>query len=31
LSYIDQVTVSDFANSIELDEDWEPEDEIAGY
>ena len=30
LAYIDQVSVADFAESIELDE-WEPMDAIAGY
>ena len=30
LAYIDQVSVADFAGSIELDE-WEPMDAIAGY
>ncbi len=31
LSYIDQVSIADFAHSIELEEDWEPYDEISGY
>jgi predicted phage terminase large subunit-like protein len=31
LAYIDQVSVADFAHMIELEDDWEPEDEIAGY
>ena len=31
LAYIDQVSVADFAHTIELEDDWEPEDEIAGY
>ena len=31
LSYIDQVSVADFAHSIELDDDWQPQDSIAGY
>ena len=31
LSYIDQVSVADFAHSIELDDDWQPTDSIAGY
>lgn len=30
LAYIDQVSVADFASSIELDE-WEPLDEMSGY
>lgn len=30
LAYIDQVSVSDFAQSIELDE-WEPSDAVSGY
>ena len=30
LAYIDQVSVADFAESIELDE-WEPMDAVAGY
>jgi phage terminase large subunit-like protein len=30
LAYIDQVSVADYATSIELDE-WEPMDAIAGY
>ena len=31
LAYIDQVSVADFAHSIELDDDWEPDDVEAGY
>jgi len=31
LAYIDQVSVADFAHSIELNEDWEPDDVVAGY
>jgi len=31
LAYIDQVSVADFAHSIELDDDWQPTDAIAGY
>ena len=31
LAYIDQVSVADYAGSIELDEEWEPMDAIAGY
>ena len=31
LAYIDQVSVADFAHSIELDDDWQPIDAIAGY
>ena len=31
LAYIDQVSVADFAHSIELDDDWQPTDSIAGY
>jgi len=31
LAYIDQVSIADFAHSVQLDEEWEPEDLIAGY
>ena len=31
LSYIDQVSIADFAHSVQMDEEWEPEDLIAGY
>jgi len=31
LAYIDQVSVADFAHSIELDDDWHPLDLISGY
>jgi len=31
LSYIDQVSVADFAHSIELADDWEVLDNVAGY
>ncbi len=31
LAYVDQVSVADFAHSIELDDDWEPDDVEAGY
>ena len=31
LAYIDQVSVADFAHSIELEDDWQPQDSIAGY
>jgi predicted phage terminase large subunit-like protein len=31
LAYIDQVSVADFMHTIELEEDWKPLDEIAGY
>ena len=31
LAYIDQVSVADFAHSIELAEDWEALDDVAGY
>ena len=31
LAYIDQVSVADFMHTVELDEDWKPLDEIAGY
>jgi hypothetical protein len=31
LSYIDQVSIADFAHSIELEDDWQPYDEISGY
>ena len=31
LAYIDQVSVADFAHSIELAEEWEVIDDVAGY
>ena len=31
LSYIDQVSVADFAHTIELEEEWSPIDNVAGY
>jgi len=31
LAYIDQVSVADFAHSIELADDWEALDNVAGY
>jgi phage terminase large subunit-like protein len=31
LSYIDQVSIADFAHSVQMDDDWEPEDLISGY
>ena len=31
LSYIDQVSVADFAHSIEIDDEWRPIDNVAGY
>jgi len=31
LAYIDQVSVADFAHTIELEEDWSPMDAISGY
>ena len=31
LAYIDQVSVADFAHTVELDDDWQPSDPIAGY
>jgi len=31
LAYIDQVSVADFMHTIELDDDWTPVDDIAGY
>jgi phage terminase large subunit-like protein len=31
LAYIDQVSVADFVNTIETEEDWEPYDDVAGY
>jgi hypothetical protein len=31
LAYIDQVSVADFAHTIELDDDWQPYDSISGY
>ena len=31
LAYIDQVSVADFAHSVELAEDWEALDDVAGY
>jgi len=31
LAYIDQVSVADFAHTIELEDDWSPIDDVAGY
>ena len=31
LAYIDQVSVADFAHTIELEEEWSPIDDVAGY
>jgi len=31
LAYIDQVSVADFMHTIELEEDWEPYDDVSGY
>jgi len=31
LAYIDQVAIADFSYSIEVEEDWQPVDEVAGY
>ena len=31
LAYIDQVSVADFAHSIELEDEWSPLDDVAGY
>jgi hypothetical protein len=31
LAYIDQVSVADFAHTIELGDDWQPYDSISGY
>jgi len=31
LAYIDQVSVADFAHSIELEDDWSPMDAVSGY
>jgi len=31
LSYIDQISFSDFAHTVELEDDWQPSDPIAGY
>jgi len=31
LSYIDQISFSDYSLSIELEDDWQPSDPIAGY
>jgi len=31
LAYIDQVSVADFAHTVELEEDWSPMDAISGY
>ena len=31
LAYIDQVSVADFMHTIELEQEWEPYDEVAGY
>ena len=30
-AYIDQVSVADFAHTVELEDDWQPSDPIAGY
>jgi len=31
LAYIDQVSVADFMHTIELEDEWQPMDELAGY
>jgi len=31
LAYIDQVSVADVMNTIELEDEWEPYDEVSGY
>ena len=31
LAYIDQVSVADFMHTVELEEEWEPYDDVAGY
>ena len=31
LAYIDQVSVADFMHTIELEDEWRPYDEVAGY
>ena len=31
LAYIDQVSIADFAYSIQMDDEWEPADVVAGY
>ena len=31
LAYIDQVSVADYMHTIELEDEWEPYDEVAGY
>ena len=31
LAYIDQVSVADFAHTIELEEEWSPLDNVSGY
>jgi len=31
LAYIDQVSVADFMHTIELEQEWEPYDDVAGY
>jgi predicted phage terminase large subunit-like protein len=31
LAYIDQVSVADFMHTIELEEEWKPYDDVAGY
>ena len=31
LAYIDQVSVADFMHTIEIEQEWEPYDEVAGY
>ncbi len=31
LAYVDQVSVADFMGTVEIEDDWEPFDELAGY
>ena len=31
LAYIDQVSVADYMHTIELEDEWEPYDDVAGY
>jgi len=31
LAYIDQVSVADFMHTIELEDEWEPYDDVSGY
>ena len=31
LAYVDQVSVADYMHSIEINDDWQPEDDVSGY